>query len=85
MASRAAAGYSRISVTSPFRRKITKVIAYALASLVALVGVVVVGAVLLVQGERLAKIVNGVLPEQRGKMHFGAILLETAPAFRLGG
>ena len=39
----------------------------------ALVGVVVVGAVLLVQGERLAKIVNGVLPEQRGKMHFNAI------------
>lgn len=44
-----------------------------MASLVTLVGVTVVGAVFLVQGERLAKIVNGVLPEQRGKMHFGAI------------
>jgi autotransporter translocation and assembly factor TamB len=60
-------------VTAPLRRKIAKVIAYGLASLVALIAIVVLGAMGVVQGERLAKIVNGVLPEQRGKMHFGAI------------
>ncbi len=47
--------------------------AYALAGLLALVGVVLLGAILFVQGGRLAKIVNGVLPEMKGSLHFGAI------------
>ena len=47
--------------------------AYALVGLVALLGTVVLGAILFVQGERLAKIVNGVLPEMKGSIHFKAI------------
>ena len=62
-----------LSVTAKFRRKIAKVAAYVLAGLVALVGVVLLGAIFFVQGERLAKIVNGVLPEMKGSLHFGAI------------
>jgi len=60
-------------VTPPLRRKIAKVVAYALGGLVALLGTVVLGAMLFVQGERLAKIVNGVLPEMKGSLHFKAI------------
>jgi len=64
-------------VTAQFRRtiakKIAKVVAYVLAGLLALVGVVLLGAILFVQGERLAKIVTGVLPEMQGSLHFGAI------------
>jgi hypothetical protein len=55
------------------RRKIVKILAYSLAGLVSLLAIVVVGAVLFVQGERLAKIVNGVLPPMRGKIHFESI------------
>ena len=55
------------------RRKIVKILAYFLAGLVALLGLTVLAAVLFVQGERLAGIVNGVLPEMKGKLHFGAI------------
>jgi len=60
-------------VTAQLRRKIAKVVAYVLAALFSLVGVVLLGAIFLVQGERLAKIVNGVLPEMKGSLHFGAI------------
>jgi hypothetical protein len=60
-------------VTAQLRRKIAKVVAYVLAGLLALVGVVLLGAILFVQGELLAKIVNGVLPEMKGSLHFGAI------------
>jgi hypothetical protein len=66
-------GYSCFGVTPPLRRKIAKVVAYALGGLVALLGTVVLGAILFVQGERLAKIVNGVLPEMKGSLHFKAI------------
>ena len=55
------------------RRKIVKILAYLLAGLVTLLAVVVLGAILFVQGERLAKIVNGVLPPMKGQLHFGAI------------
>ncbi len=67
------AGYSDPSVTAQFRRKIAKAVAYVLAGLLALVGVAVLGAILFVQGERLAKIVNGVLPEMKGKIQFKSI------------
>ena len=60
-------------MTAKFRRKIAKVGAYVLAGLLSLVGIVLLGAILFVQGERLAKIVNGVLPEMKGSLHFGAI------------
>jgi hypothetical protein len=60
-------------VTAKLRRKIAKVVAYVLAGLLALVGVVLLGAIFFVQGGRLAKIVNGVLPEMKGSLHFGAI------------
>ena len=60
-------------MTAQLRRKIARVVTYALAGLFALVGVVLLGAMLFVQGERLAKIVNGVLPEMKGSLHFGAI------------
>ena len=55
------------------RRKILKILAYLLAGLVALLAVVVLAAVIFVQGERMANIVNGVLPEMKGKLHFGSI------------
>ena len=55
------------------RRKIVKILAYSLAGLVALLALVVLGAILFVQGERLAGIVNGVLPPMKGRLHFGAI------------
>ncbi|HEX7507035.1 MAG TPA: hypothetical protein VF550_09700, partial [Polyangia bacterium] len=55
------------------QRKIAKVMAYALAGLVALLGLVVLGAIIFVQGDRLAGIVNGVLPAMKGSLHFGAI------------
>jgi len=61
------------SVTAKFRRKIARVVAYVLAGLLTLLGVVLLGAILFVQGERLATIVNGVLPEMKGSLHFGAI------------
>ena len=55
------------------RRKIVKILAYSLAGLVALLAVVVVAAILFLQGERMAKLVNGVLPPMRGRIHFDSI------------
>jgi hypothetical protein len=55
------------------RRRIVKILAYASAGLAALVVGVVLAAILIVQGERLAGIVNGVLPEMKGKLQFKAI------------
>jgi hypothetical protein len=55
------------------RRKILRILAYVLAGLVALLALVVVAAILFVQGERLAKIVNGVLPPMKGKIQFASI------------
>ena len=55
------------------RRRAVKILAYGSAGLAALVGGVVLAAILFVQGERLAGIVNGVLPEMKGKITFKAI------------
>lgn len=55
------------------RRKIAKIAAYGAAGLVVLLVLVVLGAIFFVQGERLAGIVNGVLPAMKGKLHFKAI------------
>lgn len=56
-----------------WRRKIAKIVAYTAVGLVTLIAVVLVGAVLFVQGPRLAAIVNGVLPPMKGSLHFGSI------------
>jgi autotransporter translocation and assembly factor TamB len=60
-------------VSAQLRRKIMKIAAYAMAGLVALLILVVLGAVVFVQGERLAGIVNGVLPAMQGKIEFKSI------------
>src|SRR5450759_2932319 len=66
-------GARRRGTLTELRRRIVKILAYFLAGLVALLGITVLAAILFVQGERLAAIVNGVLPEMKGKLHFGAI------------
>jgi len=55
------------------RRRSVRILAYVTAGLVTLVGGVILAAILFVQGERLAGIVNGVLPEMKGKIAFKAI------------
>jgi hypothetical protein len=55
------------------RQKITRIAAYSALGFVALIAVVLVGAMVFVQGPRLAAIVNGVLPEMKGRLHFDAI------------
>ena len=54
-------------------RKLIKIVAYSAIGLVALISVVLAGAVLFVQGPRLAAIVNGVLPPMKGRLHFDSI------------
>jgi hypothetical protein len=73
LARRSWSGYSDFGVNAKLRRKITKVAAYCASGLVALIGIVLVGAILFVQGGTLAKIVNGVLPEMKGKIQFSSI------------
>ncbi len=55
------------------RRRFLKLSAYLLAGLVALTAVVVLAAVLFVQGETMAKLVNGALPEMKGKLELGSV------------
>jgi hypothetical protein len=60
-------------VNPKLRRKIFKAAAYTAGGLFALIAVVLVGAMVFVQGGTLAKIVNGVLPEMKGKIKFASI------------
>jgi autotransporter translocation and assembly factor TamB len=55
------------------RRKIAKIAAYSAVGLVGLIAIVLAGAILFVQGPRLAAIVNGVLPPMKGSIHFDSI------------
>jgi hypothetical protein len=62
-----------MAVSSPLRRKIRRIAVYSAVGLVALLAVVLVGAMIFVQGARLAAIVNAVLPEMKGRIHFDSI------------
>jgi autotransporter translocation and assembly factor TamB len=66
-------GYSGIDVASALRRKLKRIAAYSAVSLIGLILVVLAGAMIFVQGPRLAAIVNGVLPEMKGRIQFGSI------------
>jgi hypothetical protein len=60
-------------VNAQFRRKIRRALAWSSAGLGVLVAIVLMAAILFVQGPRLASIVNGVLPAMKGSLHFGSI------------
>jgi autotransporter translocation and assembly factor TamB len=60
-------------VASPLRRRILKISAIVLASLLGLVGLAVGGALVFLQGERMGAFVAKVLPEMKGKMEFRSI------------
>jgi hypothetical protein len=60
-------------LTAQIRRKIRKALGWGSAGLGALIAVVLLAAILFVQGPRLASIVNGVLPAMKGSLHFGSI------------
>jgi autotransporter translocation and assembly factor TamB len=60
-------------VASSLRRRILKISAIVLASLLGLVGLAVGGAVVFLQGERMGAFVAKVLPEMKGKMEFRSI------------
>lgn len=55
------------------QRKIARIGAYTGAGIALLVVLVLASAMLFVQGPRLAAIVNGVLPEMKGRIHFDSI------------
>ena len=77
MAGHRPSGYSDNDVSAKsapkLRRRIAKIATYSAVGLVSLIGVVLVGVMIFVQGPRLASIVNGVLPEMKGRIHFDAI------------
>jgi hypothetical protein len=60
-------------VRSQLGRKIAKVTAYSTVGLVLFLALLLTGIVSFLQGERLASVVNYVLPAQRGQMRFGSI------------
>lgn len=60
-------------MASPLRRRILKISAIVLASLLGLVGLAIGGAIVFLQGDRMGAFVTSLVPEMRGKLEFRSI------------